>query len=365
MKNNGEWYYTVWLIKNCEKLYHWVHTCNPQWKLSYTAERYYPESQMFCSIKGRNRVIPVIAFRQFNNSESNRHWPDGCRECLVDLGVGWWWWWWEGIKCREKSRGAGIEVAPTDPLLVKNCWPNRGLIVSAVLLFVAPLHTLTVLHHRSNFQVGITAHWCCRVDVLLQWNTTQVGQYQPCQSHTVIKEGERNSFKKGFFFHPPLGIFFQWTTAYLWFGTCGFISLHIDFVIFLCLSFSILVFFFWRGAVTTPIFSAINNILMPLLWLSVAKKKQRTAFKGEKKSNFLLLADAKILVHAFVPSGPDYCIFLLTGCPSKSVKTLQLVQNAAGRVLTRTREEIIILMYWLIFQISYTALDSCTIYKWI
>ena len=33
----------------------------------------------------------------------------------------------------------------------------------------------------------------------------------------------------------------------------------------------------------------------------------------------------------------DYCNSLLSGCSNKSLKTLQLIQNAAARVLTRTR----------------------------
>ena len=56
-----------------------------------------------------------------------------------------------------------------------------------------------------------------------------------------------------------------------------------------------------------------------------------------KIRNVLSQQDAEKRVHAFGPSGLDHCGSLLSGRPSKSVKSLQLVQDAAARVLTGTR----------------------------
>ena len=50
----------------------------------------------------------------------------------------------------------------------------------------------------------------------------------------------------------------------------------------------------------------------------------------------LTKSDAEKLIHAFVTSRVDYCNSLLSGCPSSCLKNVQLIQNAAARVLTRT-----------------------------
>ncbi|KAI5085265.1 hypothetical protein C0J45_6403, partial [Silurus meridionalis] len=58
-----------------------------------------------------------------------------------------------------------------------------------------------------------------------------------------------------------------------------------------------------------------------------------------KITNMMSLQDAeKLLVHAFMTSRLDYCNALLGGCPASLINKLQLVQNAAARVLTRSRK---------------------------
>lgn len=72
------------------------------------------------------------------------------------------------------------------------------------------------------------------------------------------------------------------------------------------------------------------------------KQTSRTAFfhlhNIAKIRNILSQNDAEKLVHALVTSRQDYCNSLLSKCANKSLKTLQLIQNAAARVLTRTKK---------------------------
>ncbi len=77
----------------------------------------------------------------------------------------------------------------------------------------------------------------------------------------------------------------------------------------------------------------------------------------------LPVPDAEKLVHAFMTSRLDYCNALLGGCPASSINKLQVVQNAAARVLTRSRKydhitPILQSLHWLPikFRISYKIL---------
>ena len=55
-----------------------------------------------------------------------------------------------------------------------------------------------------------------------------------------------------------------------------------------------------------------------------------------KVRGFLSLQDSEKLVHAFISSRLDYCNALYNGLTKQMLNTLQLIQNAAARIVTRT-----------------------------
>ena len=82
---------------------------------------------------------------------------------------------------------------------------------------------------------------------------------------------------------------------------------------------------------------------------SYVKQISRTAFfhlcNIVKMQHILSQQDAEKRVQAFVTSRLSYCNSLLSGGPNKILKTLQLIQNAAVRVVTRSNTETIFPSY--------------------
>ncbi len=86
----------------------------------------------------------------------------------------------------------------------------------------------------------------------------------------------------------------------------------------------------------------------------------------------LSMSNAEILINAFITSRLDYCNALLGGCSACLINKLQMVQNAAARVLTRTRKyehisPVLSTLHWLptkhridfkILLITYKALNG-------
>ena len=61
-------------------------------------------------------------------------------------------------------------------------------------------------------------------------------------------------------------------------------------------------------------------------------------YKIRKIRNFLDRTTTERLIHAFVMCHFDFCNSLLFGLPSRQIKKLQLIQNSAARLVTRTKK---------------------------
>ena len=66
--------------------------------------------------------------------------------------------------------------------------------------------------------------------------------------------------------------------------------------------------------------------------------RQSTIYYLKNISRIRGLMSLEKLVHAFIFSRLDYCNGVFTGLPKNSIRQLQLIQNAAARVLTRTKK---------------------------
>ncbi len=67
------------------------------------------------------------------------------------------------------------------------------------------------------------------------------------------------------------------------------------------------------------------------------------------------MSNAEMLIHAVMTSRLDYCNALLDGCSAPLINKLQMVQNAAARVLSRTNRIYILLPN----RISRISCDYC------
>ncbi len=105
--------------------------------------------------------------------------------------------------------------------------------------------------------------------------------------------------------------------------------------------------------------NALTQRSQPSIWVEKTTQRFLECRNIAKLRNRM----AEKLVHAFMTSRLDYCNALLGGCPSSSINKLQIVKNAAARVLIRSRKydhitPILQSLHWLPikFRISYKIL---------
>ncbi len=81
----------------------------------------------------------------------------------------------------------------------------------------------------------------------------------------------------------------------------------------------------WRMTSLTATFLAFVKLLFFILQIYLNRP-------------MLSMSNVEMLINAFMTSKLDYCIALLGSCSAGLINKLQMVQNAASRVLTRTRK---------------------------
>ncbi len=77
------------------------------------------------------------------------------------------------------------------------------------------------------------------------------------------------------------------------------------------------------------------------------------------------MSGAEKFIHAFMASRLDYCCTLLGGFPACLIYKLQLVQNPAARVLTRTRKDdhispVLLTHFFVIYVLKFWPVDNKT-----
>ena len=100
----------------------------------------------------------------------------------------------------------------------------------------------------------------------------------------------------------------------------------------------------------------------------LCKSASFALWRISKIRNFLDQGSTERLVHAFVTSRLDYCNSLLYGLPNYQISKLQSIQNAAARLVTRTRKTehitpLLRRLHWLPLQKRVEFKILCLTYK--
>ena len=98
----------------------------------------------------------------------------------------------------------------------------------------------------------------------------------------------------------------------------------------------------FHRAPLSKILVSLLTLLSPLIHiLKTSPELHFSIFETSLKFDLFIhlsMGDAETLIHAFVSSRLDYCNILFSGLPNSSLKSVQLVQNAAARIRTKTRK---------------------------